>query len=146
MANQMTIVAATGTTGTNAYRSKNGNPTFVYQVLGATAEQIDKFKAFKGSNYRSELVEINGSVEERPLIWAQQAYDDNTPVNQTIKGDFRVDNAAMLKAEAFARNNSWLAAEVAKQVVAAQDFGFKRRAVVTEETPVKEKSADLGTF
>ena len=103
MANHMTIVAATGTTGTNAYRSKNGNPTFVYQVLGATAEQIDKFKAFKGSNYRSELVEINGSVEERPLIWAQQAYDDNTPVNQTIKGDFRVDNAAMLKAEAFAR-------------------------------------------
>jgi len=146
MAN-LTIKAATGTTGTNGYLSKNGNPTFVYRVLGTTNEQIDKFKAFKGSNYRSELEEVNGTVVEYPLIWSNQAYDDNTPVNQTLKGDFRVDNMAMLKAQAFAKQNPWLAQETAKMVVSMQDFGFKKRAVVvTDEQPIKEKSADLGTF
>ena len=49
-------------TRVNAYRSKNGNPTFVYRINNATEAELATYKAFKGATYRSEIQEVNGQI------------------------------------------------------------------------------------
>lgn len=113
----------------NAYRSKNGNPTFVYRINNATEAELSAYKAFKGATYRPDIQEINGEIVECPLVWAQTDLGSTAEFYQTPKGDFREDNTAMLSAEAAAKRYTWLQPEIAKQVVAQMDFGFKRKSV-----------------
>jgi hypothetical protein len=116
-------------TRVNAYRSKNGNPTFVYRINNATEAELATYKAFKGATYRSEIQEVNGQIVECALVWAQTDLGSTAEFYQTPKGDFREDNTAMLSAEAAAKRYTWLQGEIAKQVVAQMDFGFKRKSV-----------------
>jgi hypothetical protein len=135
-------------TRVNAYRSANGNPTFVYKITNATSEDVAKYKAFKGANYRSDIQEVNGELVECPLVWAQEDLGNNAMFYQTDKGNFREDNTAMLSAEAAAKRHAWLAPEIAKQVVAQMDFGFKRKSVniTTSTTETVQNGVNVNEF
>ena len=123
----------------NEYRNKKGTPTWVYKIVNATDEELAKYKAFKGDTYTDDpfIEEDKGELVERPLVWETQWYGDTAEFIQTSQGNLIVDNSAMMKAEAFAKRNPWLAAYVGQSVVAQMDFGFnkgmmKRTAVATQ--------------
>ena len=112
----------------NEYRSKNGNPTWLYKIVNATESELASFKAFKGDTYTNDplIEEINGELVELPLVWETQWHGDVCEFTQTTQGNIRVDNTGMLRAEGFAKRNPWLKEEVAKSVVAQIDFGFSK--------------------
>lgn len=122
----------------NGYRSANGNPTFVYKVVGATPAQIEAFKAFKGSNYRSELEEVNGEVVEYPLIWSTDGMQDEVIIRQTPKGDFQIDNTQMLKLEGVMRKSKVfeqaIASEFAKALIGNMSIGSSKRSTSNDAT------------
>jgi len=115
----------------NGYRSPNGNPTFVYKVVGATEQQIEAFKAFKGKNYRNELEEVNGKLVEYPLIWSSDGMQDEVVIRQTPKGDLQVDNTQMLVLEGVMRKSKVfeqaIAAELAKKLLGNIDIGSSNK-------------------
>lgn len=112
----------------NEYRSKQGNPTWLYKIINATDAELAKFKAFKGESYTKDplIEEENGTLVERPLVWESQWYGKYADFRQTEQGNLRVDNSAMLRAEGFAKRNPWLKNAVAQSVVAQIDFGFNK--------------------
>jgi hypothetical protein len=123
----------------NEYRSKNGNPTFLYKITNATDAELASFKAFKGDTYTKEpyIEEVNGEVVEMPLVWESQWHGNNAEFTQSSQGNIRVDNSAMLRAEGFAKRNGWLAKEVASSVVAQMDFGFSKSITKRTELAVQ---------
>jgi hypothetical protein len=112
----------------NEYRNKKGTPTWVYKITNATDAELASFKAYVGSAYTQtpHIEEVNGEIVEMPLVWETQWHGDVCDFTQTSQGNIRVNNTAMLRAEGFAKRNSWLAKEVAQSVVAQMDFGFSK--------------------
>jgi len=112
----------------NEYRSKNGNPTWLYKIVNATESELASFKAFKGDTYTNDplIEEDNGELVERPLVWETQWHGDVCEFTQTTQGNIRVDNTGMLRAEGFAKRNPWLKDAVAQSVVSQIDFGFSK--------------------
>ena len=110
------------------YRSKKGTPTWLYKIVNATEAELASFKAFKGDTYTKDplIEEDNGQLVERPMVWANQWQGDTCEFLQTAQGNIIVDNSAMMRAEAFAKNHPWLAQSVGQTVVAQIDFGFNK--------------------
>jgi hypothetical protein len=129
----------------NGYRSSNGNPTFVYKVVGATTEQVEAFKAFKGKNYRSELEEVNGEVVEYPLIWSTDGMQDEVVIRQTPKGDLQIDSTQMLKLEGVMRRSKVfeqaIASEFAKALIGNMNVGGSKKQT-TNDAVVNSIKAD----
>jgi hypothetical protein len=129
----------------NGYRSSNGNPTFVYKVVGATPAQVEAFKAFKGKNYRSELEEVNGEVVEYPLIWATDGMQDEVVIRQTPKGDLQIDSTQMLKLEGVMRRSKVfeqaIASEFAKALIGNMNVGGSKKQT-TSDAVVNSIKAD----
>jgi len=129
----------------NGYVSQAGNPTFVYRVEGCTEEQLEAYKAFKGSNYRSELAEIDGKVVECPLVWSQDGMQDEVVIRVTPKGDLRIDNTQMLKLQGFMNRNKQfagaIASEIAKNAVASLNIFGDNKATVRQVSAVEPEKA-----
>ena len=101
------------------YTSKNGNWTVVYRVENATAEEVAKFKVFKGQ-YAGKVVdiqEVNGTMVECPLVWLDAYVGDKTKLIQTVKGNFIQDNSQMQNAMAVAKKYPMLKDAIAQQAV-----------------------------
>lgn len=101
------------------YTSKNGNWTVVYRVDNATAEEVAKYKVFKGK-YAGQVVdiqEVNGAMVECPLIWVDANIGNKIELIQTAKGNFIQDNSQMQNAMAIAKKYPLLAGAIANQAV-----------------------------
>jgi hypothetical protein len=122
----------------DGYRSKNGNPTFIYKVIGATPAQIEAFKAFRGGNYRNVLEEVNGEIVEYPLIWSIDGLQDEVAIRQTPKGDFQIDNSQMLRLESVMRKSKVfeqaIASEFAKALIGNMSIGSSKRSTSNDAT------------
>jgi hypothetical protein len=101
------------------YTSKNGNWTVVYRVDNATADEVAKYKTFKGK-YAGQVVdiqEVNGQMVECPLIWVDANIGNKIELIQTVKGNFIQDNSQMQNAMAIAKKYPLLAGAIANQAV-----------------------------
>jgi len=129
----------------DGYRSKNGNPTFVYKVVGATPAQVEAFKAFKGKNYRNVLEEVNGEIVEYPLIWSTDGLQDDVAIRQTPKGDLQIDNSQMLRLESVMRRSKVfeqaIASEFAKALIGNMNVGGSKKQT-TNDAVVNSIKAD----
>ena len=127
------------------YISPKGNWTVVYRVTNATPEELAKFKAFKGANYRSDIQEVNGQLVEMPLVWLDCNVGKTAEFIQTTKGNFLQDNSAMMNANAVAKKYPWLAGVLAQQ--AAQHLNVFGNAKSGNITPVTvEETKNVGEF
>lgn len=125
----------------DGYVSPQGNWTVVYRVEDATADEVAKYKAFKGK-YASKCVdiqEVNGQMVECPLIWVDANMGNTIEVIQTVKGNFIKDDSAMRNAGAVIKKYPWLAGAVATQAVQHLNlFGNAKSVNITQNNPVDE--------
>lgn len=129
------------------YTSKNGNWTVVYRVENATAEEVAKFKVFKGQ-YAGKVVdiqEVNGTMVECPLVWLDAYVGDKTKLIQTVKGNFIQDNSQMQNAMAVAKKYPMLKDAIAQQAVQHLNlFGGKLSNNVVEVNA--NENANIGSW
>jgi hypothetical protein len=129
------------------YTSKNGNWTVVYRVENATADEVAKYKTFKGQ-YAGKVVdiqEVNGQMVECPLIWLDANVGNRINLIQTAKGNFIQDNSQMQNAMALAKKYPMLQSAIAQQAV--QHLNLFGGAKSVNITPVSvEQDANLNGF
>jgi hypothetical protein len=129
------------------YTSKNGNWTVVYRVENATEEEVAKFKAFKGALASKciDLVDINGTLVECPLVWVDLHMGNRITCYQTTKGNIAFDDSEMKNASALAKKYPMLQNAIAQQAMAHINlFGGAKSVNIT---PVNQESeANLGGF
>ncbi len=120
-----------------SYRSKNGNPTFVYGVSG-NANDLSSFKEAQGEYYREDE---NGA----PLWFTTRCVGNTGKLIITTNGNIVPDMSAFDQAASIAAQYGGnFGQELAKQ--AAQSiFGNKAQASSETAAPVpSEESDDLG--
>ena len=123
-----------------SYRSKNGNPTFVYGVSG-NANDLASFKEAQGEYYREDE---DGS----PLWFTTRCVGDNGKLIITTNGNIVPDMSAFDQAASIAAQYGGnFGQELAKQA-AASIFGTKANVSApvagTPASVVSEESEDLG--
>lgn len=93
-----------------SYTSKNGNKVFVYSVSG-TKEQLEKFKAAQGENYRE-------AEDGTPLWFTTRSVGDAGELIITTTGKIVPDMSAFDNAASLAKQYGGnLGAELAKHAV-----------------------------
>lgn len=120
-----------------SYRSKNGNPTFVYAVSG-NANDLAAFKAAQGEFYRED--ETTGS----PLWFTTRCVGDNGKLIITTNGKVVPDMSAFDQAASIAAQYGGnFGQELAKQA-AMTILGNKGTSAPVEASAPVEQEGDLG--
>lgn len=122
-----------------SYRSKNGNPTFVYGVSGSEAD-LEAFKKAQGEYYRED---DNGT----PLWFTTRCVGPAGKLIITTNGNIVPDMSAFDQAASMAAQYGGNFGQELAKAAAANLIGGGASAPAqssTEETPVEEKSEDLG--
>jgi len=121
-----------------SYRSKNGNPTFVYGVKG-TASDIEAFKSAQGDYYRED---DNGT----PLWFTTRCIGPQGKLIITTNGNVVPDMSAFDQAASLAAQYGGnFGAELAKAAAAGLVGGNANTAQAQpEEAPHKEDASDMG--
>jgi len=121
-----------------SYRSKNGNPTFVYGVKG-TASDIEAFKSAQGDYYRED---DNGT----PLWFTTRCIGPKGKLIITTNGNVVPDMSAFDQAASLASQYGGnFGQELAKAAAAGLVGGGSTAQAQPEETPAQqENSSDMG--
>lgn len=120
-----------------SYRSKNGNPTFVYSVSG-NANDLAAFKEAQGEFYRED--ETTGS----PLWFTTRCVGDNGKLIITTNGKVVPDMSAYDQAASIAAQYGGnFGQELAKQA-AMSILGNKGTSAPVETPAPVAKEGDLG--
>jgi len=120
-----------------SYRSKNGNPTFVYGVTGSDAD-LNAFKEAQGEFYRED---DNGT----PLWFTTRCVGTAGKLIITTNGNIVPDMSAFDQAASIASQYGGnFGQELAKQAAMSILGGSGASAPAKAEAPVEEKSEDLG--
>lgn len=121
-----------------SYRSKNGNPTFVYAVSG-NANDLAAFKEAQGEFYRED--EKTGS----PLWFTTRCVGDNGSLIITTNGKVVPDMSAYDQAASIAAQYGGnFGQELAKQAAMSILGNKATSAPVETPAPVTEDNSDLG--
>jgi len=119
-----------------SYRSKNGNPTFVYAVSGNQAD-LDAFKQAQGDFYRED--ERTGS----PLWFTTRCVGDNGKLIITTNGKVVPDMSAYDQAASIAAQYGGnFGQELAKQAAMAILGAGNNAASVPASAPMAEAPVD----
>lgn len=119
-----------------SYRSKNGNPTFVYGVTGSEAD-LEAFKSAQGEYYRED---DNG----QPLWFTTRCVGDTGSLIITTNGNIVPDMSAFDQAASIAAQYGGnFGAELAK-AAAAKIIGGGASAPTTSSAPAVEPQAEQG--
>ena len=121
-----------------SYRSKNGNPTFVYAVSG-NANDLAAFKEAQGEFYRED--ETTGS----PLWFTTRCVGDNGKLIITTNGKVVPDMSAYDQAASIAAQYGGnFGQELAKQAAMSILGNKGTSAPVETPAPVAEEEGNLG--
>ena len=122
-----------------SYRSKNGNPTFVYGVSGKDAD-LSAFKKAQGDYYRED--------EDGTALWfTTRCVGDNGALIITTNGNIVPDMSAFDQAASIASQyggnfGQELAKQAAQGILGVQSAPSSSTSSSTSE-PVEEKSEEL---
>lgn len=120
-----------------SYRSKNGNPTFVYGVKG-TASDIEAFKSAQGDYYRED---DNGT----PLWFTTRCIGPKGKLIITTNGNVVPDMSAFDQAASLASQYGGnFGQELAKAAAAGLVGGNASAQAQPEDVPQKEDASDMG--
>ena len=118
-----------------SYRSKNGNPTFVYAVSGNT-EQLAAFKTAQGEYYRED------TVTGEPLWFTTRSVGQVGSLIITTKGNIVPDMSAFDQAASIASQYGGnFGQELARQA-AMQILGGANHASTPASAPAQVAKAD----
>ena len=121
-----------------SYRSRNGNPTFVYAVSG-TAEQLEQFKQAQGEYYRED---DNGT----PLWFTTRCVGNHGKLIITTNGNIVPDMSAFDQAASIAAQYGGNFGQELARMSAQQILGHTPAPPATdasaEETPQAEDNQD----
>ena len=121
-----------------SYRSKNGNPTFVYGVTGNDAD-LTAFKDAQGEYYRED-------EDGTPLWFTTRCVGNTGSLIITTNGNIVPDMSAFDQAASIASQYGGNFGQELAKMSAASVLGISQAPApaASESAPVAEKSEDLG--
>ena len=119
-----------------SYRSKNGNPTFVYKVTGADAD-LKAFKKAQGDYYRED-------EDGNPLWFTTRCVGDNGALIITTNGNIvpdmsSFDQAASIASQYGGNFGQELAKQAAQSILGANSTSAPATTTSTDSSETAEK-------